>query len=45
MISMARTFGAPETVPCGKVARMTSTGPIPLRTVPDTPDTMCMTWL
>ena len=26
MISMARTFGAPETVPAGSVARSTSIG-------------------
>jgi hypothetical protein len=27
MISMARTFGAPDTVPAGNTARRTSTGP------------------
>ena len=29
MISIARTFGAPDTVPAGSVARSTSTGPRP----------------
>ena len=38
-------FGAPDTVPCGKVARSTSTGPMPGARTPDTPDTMCITWL
>ena len=29
MICMARTFGAPDSVPAGKVARRTSIGPLP----------------
>jgi len=44
MISMARIFGAPETVPWGNVARRTSTGPTPGRSLPETPDTRCITW-
>ena len=42
-ISIARTFGAPLTVPCGKVALNTSTAPTPSLSRPDTPETMCMT--
>ena len=34
MISIARTFGAPLTVPAGSVARSTSIGPRPSRSVP-----------
>src|SRR5581483_7197431 len=45
MISIARTFGAPDTVPAGSVARSTSTGPSPARREPDTCDVRCMTWL
>ena len=45
MISMARTLGAPDTVPAGNVARSTSTGPCPGRSSPDTCDVMCITWL
>ena len=30
MISIARTFGAPLTVPAGSVARSTSIGPLPV---------------
>ena len=33
MISIARTFGAPLTVPAGNVARSTSIGPLPAREV------------
>ena len=33
MISIARTFGAPLTVPAGSVARSTSIGPSPSRSV------------
>ena len=45
MISMARGFGAPESVPAGKVAVSTSNAVSPSATVPTTVDTMCMTWL
>ena len=45
MISMARTFGAPDTVPAGSVARSTSMALLPSRSVPDTCDVMCITWL
>ena len=45
MISMARTLGAPDTVPAGNVARSTSIGPRPLRSVPVTCDVRCITWL
>ena len=34
MICIARTFGAPESVPAGSVARSTSIAPIPSRSVP-----------
>ena len=34
MISMARTFGAPDSVPAGSVARSTSIGPLPGRQGP-----------
>ncbi len=44
MISMARTFGAPDTVPWGNTARSTSAGPTPSRSFPETPETMCITW-
>ena len=33
MISIARTFGAPLTVPAGNVARSTSIGPLPGREI------------
>ena len=33
MISIARTFGAPLTVPAGSVARSTSIGPLPSTSV------------
>ena len=45
MISMARTFGAPESVPAGRVARRTSIGPLSSASSPDTCDVMCMMWL
>ncbi len=45
MISMARTLGAPETVPAGIVARSTSTGVRPARRRPETCEVMCITWL
>ena len=46
MISMARTFGAPDSVPAGKrrgAARRTPSAPA--RSSPTTVETMCMTWL
>ena len=45
MISMARTLGAPDTVPAGRVARSTSIGPLPGASRPDTCDVRCITWL
>ena len=46
MISMARTFGAPDTVPAGSVARSTSIGVrARRRSSPDTCDVRCITWL
>ena len=43
MISIARIFGAPLTVPAGKVARSTSIAPMPSFSLPTTLETMCMT--
>ena len=43
MTSIARTFGAPETVPAGKVARSKSTASLSGRIFPRTFETMCMT--
>ncbi len=43
MISMARTFGAPLSVPAGKVARNTSRLLMPSFSVPSTELTMCCT--
>ena len=45
MICIARTFGAPLTVPAGKQARMSSTESTPGLSLPTTLLTMCMTWL
>ncbi len=45
MISMARTFGAPDSVPAGRVARSTSIGPLPGASRPDTWEVRCMMWL
>ena len=42
--SIARIFGAPETVPAGKHAVKASTGPNSSRRVPSTSLTMCITW-
>ena len=44
MISIARTFGAPERVPAGKVARSRSSQSSPGRSSPCTFETMCITW-
>ena len=43
MISIARTFGAPLTVPAGNAARSTSRLSRPGFSVPSTLDTMCIT--
>src|SRR5882672_1294776 len=43
IISIARTFGAPLTVPAGNAARRTSTLSSPSRSLPSTLDTMCIT--
>ena len=45
MISIARTLGAPDTVPAGSVARSTSMAGRPSTSSPDTCDVRCMTWL
>ena len=45
MISMARTLGAPDTVPAGSVARSTSTGDRSGASFPDTWEVRCITWL
>ena len=45
MICIARTLGAPESVPAGSVARSASIAPTPARSLPDTVLTMCITWL
>ena len=45
MISMARTLGAPVTVPAGKPAISASSALLSGRIRPSTFDTMCMTWL
>ena len=45
MISMARTLGAPDSVPAGRVARSTSIGPLPGASSPDTWEVRCMMWL
>ena len=44
MICIARTFGAPETVPAGKQARSRSNGRTPSRSSPTTSETRCVTW-
>ena len=43
MISIARTFGAPDSVPAGKVALSTSRFDRPGLSVPSTLETMCCT--
>ena len=43
MICIARTFGAPETVPAGNVARSTSNGVTPSCSSPATSETRCVT--
>ena len=45
MICIARTFGAPDSVPAGSTERSASIAPTSRRSVPDTEETMCMTWL
>ena len=45
MISMARTLGAPDSVPAGKVARSASDARRPGASRPTTELSMCMTWL
>ena len=43
MICIARTFGAPESVPAGNAARTTSSGGVVAATLPRTSLTMCIT--
>ena len=45
MICIARTFGAPETVPAGKPATRASSASYFGSSSPSTLETMCMTWL
>ena len=45
MISMARTFGAPDKVPAGNAARSASVARMPSASSPTTLLSMCMTWL
>ena len=45
MISIARTFGAPERVPAGSVALKTSIEVQSSRIRPTTCEVMCITWL
>ena len=45
MISIARTLGAPETVPAGKPAASASSASYLVSSLPSTLDTMCITWL
>ena len=42
---IARTFGAPETVPAGKPAASAVTASTPSRNSPSTLETICITWL
>ena len=44
-ICIARTFGAPDRVPAGSTERSASIAPTSLRSVPETSETMCITWL
>ena len=44
MICIARTFGAPDSVPAGSVARSASIAVTPSRSVPETWLTMWSTW-
>src|SRR4030065_381669 len=45
MISSARGFGAPLTVPAGNTAPNASRASFPWASVPSTRETMCCTWL
>ena len=45
MISIARIFGAPESVPGRERPRSASSASLPSRSSPTTELTMCMTWL
>ena len=45
MISIARTFGAPDSVPAGKPPARASRASSPSRNLPSTLDDMCITWL
>jgi hypothetical protein len=45
MICIARTFGAPDSVPAGKPAISASSASRSGRSRPTTFETMCMTWL
>jgi hypothetical protein len=44
MISIARSLGAPDTVPAGKVARNTASALRSSFSLPSTLETMCITW-
>src|SRR5437762_7135678 len=45
MISIARTFGAPESVPAGRQLRSASNAVLPSTSCPVTFEHRCMTWL
>ena len=45
MICIARTFGAPDSVPAGSTERSASSALTPSRSAPMTLETMCITWL
>ena len=45
MICIARTFGAPDSVPAGSTERSASVAHTSSRNVPETEETMCITWL
>ena len=45
MICIARTLGAPDSVPAGSTERSASIAPTSSRSRPVTEETMCITWL
>ena len=44
IISIARGFGAPESVPAGKTEKSASIGDLSLASSPTTVETICITW-
>ncbi len=45
MISIARTFGAPDSVPAGNPPTSASSASSPSRSLPSTLEEICITWL